>query len=96
MACRDGRVIIVDNDEDGWGIHVVIDHNDGWKTTYAHLNSTVCLVGDTLRRGQLVGFAGNTGNSFGVHLHLTVQHMGHGVEWPRLWPPDAVDPQDYL
>lgn len=51
------------------GICVVIQH-DGWRSIYAHLNSTHLNTGDKVRRGQEVGKSGNTGNSTGPHLHF--------------------------
>lgn len=50
------------------GICVVVQY-DGWRAVFAHLDSTHLNPGDKLRRGEIVGKSGNTGNSTGPHLH---------------------------
>lgn len=54
----------------GWaGTHVVIDHSGGGATLYAHMSSTTVRVGQQVSAGQLIGYVGITGRSFGPHLH---------------------------
>ena len=54
----------------GWaGNHVVIDHSDGGATLYAHMSSTTVGVGQQVQAGQLIGYVGMTGRTFGPHLH---------------------------
>lgn len=54
----------------GWaGNHVVIQHSDGGATLYAHMSSTSVGVGQTVSAGQLIGYVGMTGRTFGPHLH---------------------------
>jgi hypothetical protein len=58
------------------GICVVINHNDGFLTLYAHLNATDLNAGEFVEKGQLIGYSGSTGLSTGPHLHFEV------LGWP--------------
>lgn len=60
---------------DGYGIFVLLEHPNGTKTRYAHLDKAIVKVGDYVTRGQEVGIMGNTGNTHGptgCHLHFEV------------------------
>lgn len=71
VATADGRVHAVREDP-VYGKVVEIVHGKRWKTRYAHLQSFVVSPGDTVRRGQVIGFVGSTGVSTGPHLHYEV------------------------
>ncbi len=60
----------------GFGNHVIIVHGNGWVSVYGHLASFAVSDGQTVRRGQLVGYEGSTGNSTGCHLHFEVDLNG--------------------
>jgi murein DD-endopeptidase MepM/ murein hydrolase activator NlpD len=60
----------------GYGNRIVINHNNGIKTTYSHLSSISIGVGQTVQRGQKIGVMGATGNSTGIHLHFEVYQNG--------------------
>lgn len=64
----------------GWGNYVIIDHQDGSYTRYAHLeyNSVQVNVGDYVCQGRYIGRVGRTGASTGYHLHFQVQHAADG------------------
>ena len=80
-AHSDGTVVSVrnnykTNDRYGcsYGIYVKIKHN-GYYTLYAHMkyNSVTVRVGQRVSKGQVIGYMGNTGHSFGAHLHFEVR-----------------------
>lgn len=61
----------------GYGNKVVINHNNGMKTIYAHLNSFQVKVGQVVEKGMPLGVMGSTGNSTGIHLHFEVYQDGN-------------------
>ncbi|WP_234009099.1 M23 family metallopeptidase [Deinococcus sp. NW-56] len=70
-AARSGRVIESRADfKRGWGWTVVLEHEGGWITRYAHLSANLVRAGETVAQGQVVGRVGNTGRSTGTHLHF--------------------------
>lgn len=66
----------------GWGNTVRIDHGDGLVTLYGHMqwDSLRVAVGDAVAAGDPVGSEGNTGRSFGCHLHYEVQRDGVAID----------------
>ena len=70
-AALDGLVSVV---TENWlyGKYIIINHDNGYKTLYGHLNSFSVKQGDRVTRGKKVGEAGNTGYSTGAHLHFSV------------------------
>jgi murein DD-endopeptidase MepM/ murein hydrolase activator NlpD len=60
----------------GYGLHVIVDDEDGLTTLYAHLDSVAVREGDEVDAGDLLGRAGSTGNSTGPHLHFEVRRDG--------------------
>jgi murein DD-endopeptidase MepM/ murein hydrolase activator NlpD len=59
-----------------YGNKVVVSHNNGYETVYAHLASISVSVGQTVAQGQKLGIMGNTGRSTGIHLHFEVYKNG--------------------
>lgn len=59
-----------------YGNYVVIDHGGGKSTLYAHANSLNVKQGDTVKQGDVIAYVGNTGNSFGCHVHFEVRING--------------------
>ena len=69
-----------------YGNYVKIKHNDGYYTLYAHLRTVYVKKGDLVKRGEKIGYMGDTGNAYGVHLHFEVRN-----------PSDRrIDPTPYL
>ena len=71
MASMDGTVSVV---SENWlyGKYIILSHSNGYKTLYAHLNSTSVKQGDNVIRGRKIGEVGNTGYSTGAHLHFGI------------------------
>src|SRR6185312_266306 len=75
-ATGDGVIEKADNLEEGYGNHVVINHSFGYETLYGHLSRIACIVGEKVKRGQIIGYVGSTGLSTGDHLHYEVIKNG--------------------
>lgn len=58
-----------------YGNFVKIKHPNGYFTLYAHLDSVSVKTGQNVSKGQTIGFMGNTGNSYGAHLHFEVRNQ---------------------
>ncbi len=63
----------------GYGNYVVVNHGEGVLTYYAHLSNITVSVGQSVRQGDVIGQAGNTGYSFGAHLHFGLMINGGWV-----------------
>jgi murein DD-endopeptidase MepM/ murein hydrolase activator NlpD len=63
----------------GYGRQVLLNHDFGYQTRYAHLNKIFVKKGDRVTRGQIIGEVGSTGGSTGPHLHYEVIYMGRHV-----------------
>ena len=93
VAHSDGVVVATRNNCQGfekgsYGNYVKLRHSNGYYTLYAHIayNTVKVKVGDKVKRGQVLGYMGNTGYSFGGHLH-----------WEVRTPSDVkIDPTPYL
>lgn len=71
-ASGGGKVSRVSNSYYGYGKQVEIDHGFGFKTKYAHMSEFIVKVGQKVKRGELIGYSGNSGTSSGPHLHYEV------------------------
>ncbi|MFP3860247.1 MAG: M23 family metallopeptidase [Bacteroidales bacterium] len=78
-ATGDGVVEKVKNSLRGYGKHVVVNHDFGYKTLYAHLNDFNVRRGQRVKRGDVVGYVGSTGLSTAPHLHYEVEKDGSAV-----------------
>lgn len=83
-AANRGVVVLVDNFFLAGNV-VYIDHGAGVVTSYFHLSKTLVSVGDTVKRGQVIGLVGNTGRVTGPHLH-----------WAARYGANTVNPLDLL
>ncbi|MCC6818529.1 MAG: peptidoglycan DD-metalloendopeptidase family protein [Bacteroidia bacterium] len=64
----------------GYGNMVVIRHHNGLETLYGHLSKVLLEPGAVVKAGQSVGLGGNTGHSFGSHLHFEIRFMGQPID----------------
>lgn len=87
LAADGGRVLQTNTAGwgSGYGLYVIIDHGNGYVTMYAHCSEVLVQPGEAVTQGQLIARVGNTGNSFGAHLHFEIRVNG-----------SAVDPTPYL
>lgn len=76
-AALDGKVIVAGYGwNGGYGNYVIIDHGNGLSTLYGHCSSLATSVGARVSQGSTIAYVGNTGNSFGPHLHFEVRING--------------------
>ncbi|MCE7083326.1 M23 family metallopeptidase [Streptomyces sp. ST2-7A] len=86
LAVGSGVVVAVECD-DAYGLSVVLRHDNGYHSQYAHLSVVTVEPGARVGTGRRVGLSGNTGNSTGPHLHFEIRltpHYGSAVE-PMGW-----------
>lgn len=66
-----------------YGNVVVVRHNNGLETLYAHMSQRNVSPGDHVEAGEILGLGGNTGRSYGAHLHFELRYLGRAFD-PRL------------
>lgn len=64
----------------GYGYNVVIDHGDGIVSVYGHASKLLCREGQQVRAGDRIALTGNTGHSFGAHLHFEIRQNDKPIE----------------
>lgn len=79
---------------DGYGNCVIIDHGFGYKTVYAHQSKIAVKAGQAVKRGELIGYVGNTGVSEAPHLHYEVIKDGVKVN-PSAYFFEDMTPEEY-
>ena len=78
----------------GYGKVIKIDHGFGYLSVYAHLNKYIVKKGDTISRGQLIGYVGNTGISTGPHLHYEIR-KNNRTQNPLYFYMNDLQPDEY-
>lgn len=97
FACASGKIVgVYLNPNHVWGINVRIDHKSGYQTIYAHLSRVVVKIGDSVVKGDIIGKSGNTGNSTGPHLHLTLKRHGATERGETDYPFDIINPEPFF
>ena len=80
VAADSGMVVYAGSIGGGYGLMVMIDHGNGYHTLYGHLSEIATRCGSGVGQGQLIGYAGSTGNSTGPHLHFEVRYLGGFID----------------
>jgi murein DD-endopeptidase MepM/ murein hydrolase activator NlpD len=75
-ATAEGRVKDAGYSTGGFGIQVVINHGNGYETTYGHMVRAKARIGEMVKRGEVIGYVGSTGKSTGPHCHYEVHING--------------------
>ena len=78
-ATGNGVIAKVRRSKKGYGNHVVINHGYGYKTLYAHMSRYTVKKGQVIKRGEVIGYVGNTGTSVAPHLHYEVHKNGKKI-----------------
>ena len=89
-ATNNGKVMIAESHY-SYGNHVVINHNNGYMTVYAHMSKIAAKVGQTVAKGDVIGYVGCTGSCTGPHVHYEVWQ---GQKWHHI-NPAALYPGGY-
>lgn len=80
LAADSGRIVVSGWTNVGYGNHIIIDHENGFQTLYAHLSSISVVTGQKVSRGATIGAIGSTGRSTGPHLHFEIRMAGGNVD----------------
>lgn len=80
FATADGKVKEIKGKTSTSGITVVVDHGNGYTTSYSHLQSVKVDRGQKVQRGDIIALSGNSGLSLAPHLHYEVRHNGTRVD----------------
>lgn len=93
-----GKVRIIDYERKGYGHYVVIRHENGLETVYAHLSKVLVNLDQTVSAGEVIALGGNTGRSTGPHLHYEIRFLGNAMNPAKIIDFDQGHPfqEDYL
>ncbi|HCW74265.1 MAG TPA: peptidase M23, partial [Clostridiaceae bacterium] len=89
--------VTISKNSGAYGKHVMISHslkNQKYVTVYAHMNSLSVKSGQTVSKGMKIGTVGNTGNSFGNHLHFEIHKNSY--KYSSYSAANSVNPLNYL
>lgn len=93
-ATGDGKVISIKKDRSGFGNHIMINHGYGYETLYGHLSTMEVKVGQSVKKGEVIGKVGSTGTSTAPHLHYEVHYKGRPIN-PIHYCMDGLTPEEY-
>jgi murein DD-endopeptidase MepM/ murein hydrolase activator NlpD len=86
VRCMFDGVVRIAKKNKGYGNVVIVRHNNGLETVYAHLSKINVLPDEYVQAGTVIGLGGNTGRSTGSHLHFELRYLGNAIN-----PADAID-----
>lgn len=78
-AAEAGWVIYQGKKFNGYGKLIIIEHSKTWATFYAHMNDWAVKEGSWVKKGDLIGYVGNTGRSTGMHLHFEIRYKNKPI-----------------
>lgn len=78
-AAFDGKVRLTKYERGGYGYYVIVRHTNGLETVYGHLSKFLVHPDETVKAGTPIALSGNTGRSFGPHLHFETRFMGYAI-----------------
>ena len=93
-ATGDGVIKLTKTGFSGWGWYIKMDHGFGYETLYGHLSKFNVRPGQRVKRGDLIGYVGNTGKSTAPHLHYEVHINGRAVDPVNYFYKD-LNPKEY-
>ena len=76
VAAADGGTVKYCGEMSGYGNIIILDHKNGYETYYGHLSAILVKNGEKVKKGDIIGKVGNTGNSTGPHLHFEIRYNG--------------------
>lgn len=76
FACASGVVVRAGWDPWGLGLHIIVDHGNGYETVYGHMSRLDVSYGDKVKKGEVMGLMGSTGRSTGPHVHFMIKYQG--------------------
>lgn len=91
VSAFDGKVRVVRYDAGGYGYYVVVRHKNGLETIYGHLSKQLVVADQEVKAGEPIGLGGNTGRSFGSHLHFETRLLGAAINPELLFDFPAQD-----
>jgi murein DD-endopeptidase MepM/ murein hydrolase activator NlpD len=93
-ATANGTVETAGNTGNGYGNHVVIHNGYGYSTLFGHMFKVKVKPGEKVKRGEIIGWVGNTGKSTGPHCHYEVHRNGEPVD-PVYYFYNDITPEQY-
>lgn len=85
IATADGIISGVWYSHPTFGLIVYINHENGFQTRYAHLDDIVIEYQQEIRKGDIIGYVGNSGRSQGAHLHYEIRKNGEPMDPVKFW-----------